>query len=298
MSGKYDDLPRPVPIQGRKGNLKLWAEMDGAYLGWDSFSLRYGLVDGCGMIPEETEKQHTHDYDQIIWFIGAEPDDMLNLGAEVETDLGSEVIRHRRCAPHAVVIPKGTPHFSPIVRELSRPFFYISVNLTAALKASVADPDAQAESGPWSRFRGEFDDRVIGLTFNVHEPFHYDSKWKQPTGGVTCFLGSETVKLPVTMAWSTIRQDTFTGPRRDDGKHHPHAHADFDEALILLSQDLDNLTELHCTAEYWAGEEGVDQQMFPLTKATVMPMKKGEYHLPLTFKDVKGTCVFITLGMH
>ena len=49
MSGTYDELPRPVPVRPRKGNLKLWAEMDGDYLGWDSFSLRYGLVDGCGI---------------------------------------------------------------------------------------------------------------------------------------------------------------------------------------------------------------------------------------------------------
>ncbi len=298
MGGKYDGVPRAVPIQGRKGNLKLWAEMDGDYLGWDSVSMRYGLVDGCGMIPEETEKQHVHDYDQMIWFLSADPDDMLHLGAEVETDLGPENIRHRRCAPHAVVIPAGLPHFSPVVREVERPFFYVSISLTPKLAAAAADPEAEAGSGEWSRFRGTYDDRVIGLTFNVHEPFHYDSKWKQPTGGVTCFLGSETSHFPATVAWSTIRQDTHTGPRRDDGKHHPHAHADFDEALILLSQDTDNLTDLHCTAEFCVGEEGEDQQMFPLTRATFMPMKKGMYHLPLSFRDVKGACVFITVGLH
>ena len=298
MSGKYDSLPKPVPIQGRKGNLKLWAEMDGDYLDWDSFSLRYGLVDGTGMIPEETDKQHTHDYDQIIWFLSAFPDDMLNLGAEVEADLGPEIIRHRFCAPHAVVIPKGTPHFSPVVNEFERPFFYVCVNMTRKLKAEIADENAVVQSGPWSKFRGEFENRVIGLTFNVHEPYHYDSKWKQPTGGVTCFLGSETVGLPVTMAWSTIRQDAYAGPRRDDGKHHPHAHQDFDEALIFLSQDLDNLTDLHCVVDFCTGEEGVDQQTFQLTKATVMPMKKGVYHLPQHHRDVTGTSIFITLGMH
>ena len=80
MSGKYDGVPKPVPVQGRKGNLKFWSEMDGNYLDWDSVSLRYGLVDGCGMIPEESDMQHTHNYDQIIRFLCAFPDDMLHLG--------------------------------------------------------------------------------------------------------------------------------------------------------------------------------------------------------------------------
>ena len=53
----------------RKGNLKLWAEMDGEYLGWDSISMRYGLVDGCGMNPHYSAthctavpKPHEPDY--------------------------------------------------------------------------------------------------------------------------------------------------------------------------------------------------------------------------------------------
>ena len=127
MSGKYADLRKEIPIRGRNGNVKLWSLMEEDFFGWDSFSLRYCLVDGPGMIPEETEKQHTHDYDQLLWFLSADAEDMLHLGAELEVDLGEEAVRHRIAIPHAVVTPKGMPHFSPIVLKADRPFFFVSV---------------------------------------------------------------------------------------------------------------------------------------------------------------------------
>ena len=296
--GKYEDLKKEIPIHGRKGNIKLGSVMERDFFGWDSFSLRYALVDGCGMIPEETEKQHVHAYDQVLWFLSADAEDMLHLGAEVEVDLGETGIRHNIAIPHTVVIPRGTPHFSPIVKKVDRPFFFVSVNLTGELKAYVSDAGAQPQTGPWSRFFGQFAANVHAISFEANDPYHYGSEFPQPSGGVTARMGSDVVKLPVSMAWSTVCQPHDLGPYGPDGKHRGHAHQDFDEALIFLSMDLDNLTDLHCVADYCVGEEGKDEEHYLLTKATVMAMKKGTWHLPLTYRDVTGPSVFITLGTH
>ena len=95
MESKYAGCRKEIPFQGRNGVFRQSAVLDGSFFGWDAFSLRYGLVDACGVIPEETEKQHVHDYDQVILFISSEPDDMLHLGAELEVDLGAEGVRFR-----------------------------------------------------------------------------------------------------------------------------------------------------------------------------------------------------------
>ncbi len=298
MSGKYEALKKEIPIRGRNGSLKLWALLEEDFFGWDSFSLRYGLVDGEGPIPEETEKQHTHDYDQVLWFLSSEAEDMLHLGAELEVDLGAEGIRHRFATPHTIVIPKGTPHFSPRVHKLERPFFFVSVNLTGKLKADAADENAKPETGPWSRFFGEFSRNVRPLSFSANEPYHYGSERQQPSGGVSTFLGSDAAGVGVTMAWSTVCRDHPLGPWGPDGKHHPHAHPDYNEALIFLSMDRENLTELHAKAEFSVGEDGPEQEKYVLTKATVMAMKEGVAHLPLVYREVTGPSVFITLGNH
>ena len=212
MSSKLEDARKEIPIRGRNGILKLWALLEEDFFGWDSFSLRYGLVDGEGVIPEETELQHTHDYDQILWFLSGDPEDMLHLGAELEVDLGAEGIRHRFATPHAVIVPKGVPHFSPRVHRLDRPFYFLSVNLCGKLKAEIADENARPETGPWSRFFGEFSRQIRPLSFSANEPYHYGSERQQPSGGVSTFLGSDAAGLPVTMAWSTVCRDPFPPP--------------------------------------------------------------------------------------
>lgn len=297
--GKYEEFAKAIPVQGRNGNLKLSAVMDGSFFGWDSISLRYGLVDSCGMIPEETDKLHTHDYDQMIWFLSADADEMLNLGAEVEVDLGPEGIRHRMATPHIVTIPKGTPHFSPVVTKVDKPFIYLCVNNTGDLKADVFDENAVAATGPWSKFFGEFMRNVKSLSFTMTDPYHYGSEHSQPTGGISAHVGPSTIGLPFTMSWSTIRQPNLFGPWKEDGKHHPHVHKDYDETLIFFSLDKENLTDLHGEADIGMGEEDIDQEHLLLTKATATIMHKGVWHLPLVFNKVDhdNPMVFVTLSV-
>jgi hypothetical protein len=59
----------------------------------------------------------------MLWFLSADPEDMLNLGAELKVELGAEGIRHRIAIPHTVVIPKGTTAhtFPPIVTSVNAP---------------------------------------------------------------------------------------------------------------------------------------------------------------------------------
>ncbi len=298
MKRKYENLAKEIPIQGRAGNIKLGAVLDKSFFDWDSISVRYALVDGCGIIPEETEKQHTHDYDQLLFFLSSDPEDMLNLGAELEVDLGLGGIRHRIVIPYAVVIPKGTPHFSPIVNSVGRPFFYLAVSCTGEMKANISDENAEPGAGPWSKFFGEFSNNMKHLTFSANNPYHYGSERSQTSGGVSTHVNSSATGLPLTLTWSTIHRPHNLGPWGADGKHHPHVHQEQDELFLFLSLDQDGLTELRGTADFCVGEDGEDQEHYLLTKASAMVMKKGTYHLPLTFTEVNKPMVFVTLSNH
>lgn len=298
MSGKYESVKKEIPFRGRDGIAKLGAVLEEDFFGWDSFSVRCCLIDGCGMIPEETDRQHTHDYDQILWFLSSDPDDMLHLGAEVEIDLGEECVRHRFATPHAITVPKGTPHFSPIVKNVERPFFFLSVNCTGKMAAAAADESAEPGSGPWAGFFGKYFMNVHALSFAATDPYHYGSERQQPLGGYSTFLGSSNSPVKLTMAWSTVCRPGFLGPWGPDGKHHPHAHPDYNEALILLSTDLDDLTELHGEADFCCGPDGDEQEHFLLTRSTSMNMKENADHLPLNFLKVDRPIIFITLSAH
>ncbi|NMA38519.1 MAG: hypothetical protein GX942_09495 [Papillibacter sp.] len=298
MNRKYENLAKEITFQGRMGNVKLGAVLDKSFLDLDGVSLRYALVDGCGMIPEETEKLHTHDYDQMLWFLSADPEDMLNLGAELEVDLGAEGIRHRIAIPHTVVIPKGTPHFSPIVTSVNRPFIFLAINCSGEMKADIADENAVPQTGAWSKFFGEFSKNVKHLSFAANDPYHYGSERSQPSGGISTHVDSTSTGIPLTITWSTVKLPHNLGPWGADGKHRSHVHQDFDELFLFLSLDQDSQPELHGTADFCVGEDGEDQEHYLLTKASAMTMKKGIWHLPLTFLEVRKPMLFINISNH
>src|SRR4030042_1656775 len=65
---------------------------------------------------------HTHDYDEVIAFIGTNNDDPHDLGAEVELYLGDE--RHIITKTSLVFIPAGLKHCPLTFLRVDRPVFH------------------------------------------------------------------------------------------------------------------------------------------------------------------------------
>ena len=293
--GKYDEFCKKVPVNGRKGVFRFISEMDGNFLNWDSISIRYGLVDETGVIPEDTDKLHTHDYDEAIFLLSQDAGDQLNLGGELEVTMGTEGVRRRIDLPSIISIPAGTPHFSPIVRRVDRPFLYFAVAFTKEFKAEVADENAVQGEGPWMQFRAPYFDKVNVLNFAIRDPYHYASDIPEDSGGIGTFVDEHAAGFPITCGWQTVGLPHNMGPRRDDGIRHPHAHDTFDEMLAFFSLDPDNLTDLHGELDFSVGPEG-EEEHFICTEATVFPMRQGNFHLPLVFTKVDKPMVFFTLS--
>jgi hypothetical protein len=67
---------------------------------------------------------HTHDYDEVIAFIGTNHDDPYDLGAEVEFWLGDE--KHTITRSCLVYIPAGLKHSPLTFKKVERPVFHFS----------------------------------------------------------------------------------------------------------------------------------------------------------------------------
>lgn len=68
---------------------------------------------------------HTHaEDDEIIGFIGSDPDNPGNLGAEVEIMLGDE--RHVITKSSMIFVPAGLKHCPLILRRVDRPIFHFT----------------------------------------------------------------------------------------------------------------------------------------------------------------------------
>lgn len=68
---------------------------------------------------------HTHDFDEIIAFFGSNPDDIHDLGGEVELWMGGEKhIINKSCI---VFVPKGSEHCPLSFNRVDRPIFHFTV---------------------------------------------------------------------------------------------------------------------------------------------------------------------------
>lgn len=76
-------------------------------------------------------EMHTHPEEEILVFVGLDPDDMNNIGAEVELGMGEECERHIVIKPSVYICPKGFPHLPVIVRWVDRPYGFIVCCLSA-----------------------------------------------------------------------------------------------------------------------------------------------------------------------
>jgi len=82
---------------------------------------------------------HVHPADEILVYLGLEPDNIDYLGAEIEIDMGKEHERHLIDKPSVVVCPAGTPHLPLVTRWVDRPYAFLAVNLSGEHETKAFD---------------------------------------------------------------------------------------------------------------------------------------------------------------
>ena len=88
-------------------------------MGWSYITEPFLMVD----------EAHTHDFDQILSFLGDNPNDVKNFAAEVELALGTE--KHIIDATSIVYIPKGLLHCPLNIKRVDKPFVFVDIVLNA-----------------------------------------------------------------------------------------------------------------------------------------------------------------------
>jgi len=89
------------------------------------------FISGIHKIPEPNPwlEFHVHPYDEVLLFMGTDPYNIPNLGAEVEIILGEERESHIITKTSAVYIPEGLRHLL-IYRSVDKPHFLVGFSLS------------------------------------------------------------------------------------------------------------------------------------------------------------------------
>jgi hypothetical protein len=122
---KYDEffIKEPVEIGKFAPNMRFSSSFPDT-----DFTIRWHYVTGPWLMEGEP---HAHDFDQFSCFIGGNPMDIRDFGAEIELYLGEEQERHVINATTVVYVPKGLVHGPLNFKKVDRPVMFINVPLTS-----------------------------------------------------------------------------------------------------------------------------------------------------------------------
>ena len=97
--------------------------------------LELNVIYACGYetgITGLSTKPHVHDYDEAVFFIGTDPYNLADLGAEVEISIGElgKEEKHVFDKPSVLVAPRGLHHCPIVTKRIDRPYVCMAVSLT------------------------------------------------------------------------------------------------------------------------------------------------------------------------
>jgi len=78
----------------------------------------------------EVLKTHSHDFHELLCFIGGNPENINDLGAEISICLGDELEEHIITSATVVSIPPGLKHCPLVVKKITKPFVFLEVSTT------------------------------------------------------------------------------------------------------------------------------------------------------------------------
>jgi hypothetical protein len=73
---------------------------------------------------------HTHPEEEILVYVGLDPDDINDLGAELELGMGKDCERYVFNKPTVAICPQGFPHLPLITRWVDKPYGFFVICLS------------------------------------------------------------------------------------------------------------------------------------------------------------------------
>jgi hypothetical protein len=84
----------------------------------------------CMVKPKLFDMSHAHDFQEVLCFIGGNPLDITDFGAEVEIELGAEHEKHVITKTSCVSIPPNLPHCPLNIKRVDKPIVFLEISNT------------------------------------------------------------------------------------------------------------------------------------------------------------------------
>lgn len=103
-------------------------------------NMPWGFYKDPGIWARSGKPHIHHEYDELLFFAGLDPDDLSYFGAEVEFCLGEEMERHIIDEPTAIVAPKEFAHAPLVTRWADDTFTHSNISLGKGYDREEIEP--------------------------------------------------------------------------------------------------------------------------------------------------------------
>jgi hypothetical protein len=119
----YMDSPGPTVVEVDGTHMK------GSYFYFIHWVLRAPTgISGLNAWGEISHGPHIHKDAELLFHVGTNPDDPMDLGGVIELCMGPEMEKHIITQSNMVYIPPGFVHCPWLIKRVDRPFLFIEVN--------------------------------------------------------------------------------------------------------------------------------------------------------------------------
>lgn len=99
----------------------------------------------------EVPHTHSHDFHELLCFIGGNPENIDDLGAEISICLGDELEEHIITSATVVSLPPGLKHGPIKVKKIDKPFVFLEVSTTTGYTNNMGESADSLLHPPESR---------------------------------------------------------------------------------------------------------------------------------------------------
>lgn len=281
--GKYDKYVIQRPFEHAEKGAKVWFKGDVDFGGSD-FSIVFMVIDH-DIVMEEAS--HSHDFDMWVWHMPLDPNNMEDLGCEIEYYLGAgtaddPVEKYTLTKTNCVYVPAGVVHGPHYFKNVTSPVLFVhAMRKGNYYKSEVFDAPKKGEYGDKRKY-----DKLI-----IENPIDYGEKRYYPVGywgpnvwykGDVDFGGNK-----FTLMFIRVEHDMAM-------EEDSHTH-DFDMWVWHMPLDPSNIEELggETVYHFGSGEEGDPVETYVINKPSCVFVPAGTRHGPHIFRNIKKPMLFV-----
>jgi len=288
MAGKkFEKYIKKLEFKDRgPGNYRQVATINGKEFNVD-FSIEYGAYWAAGRMAEGAIEAHKHDYNQILFFLGADPDDMGELNADIELCMGEgeELDKLRVVNTSAVAIPAGLAHYPSTITTMKKRFLYMEISQSNELKEEIVPMDKETYNNTKPQVRSKYGNgNHMTMAAFVRKSTMYGPHNRDDHGGSLAFIHNP-VQDPSIFEYLIMCENIKQAPYRFGWHPYtPHAHNRL-EILNFMGTDLNDLNNLGGEAEIHLGKKS-EMERYVIDSPTSIIIPGGLAHNPLTITRV------------